>query len=226
MLAKPAATKADQAREAWAAIEKPVTEASFVRWYCATHNLKRSAAAEAAPAPAAKKAATQGLLPGAAPPSAAAGGGAASSVLAKGKRTALVKGLLTSLKAAAKAKRWHRGDGETLTCTVVLDASDFSALLAGAGVALPAAGASGVVTAFALSQPQLAALLGEGLDAAVKVPTWSRPRAFSKSYKTGDALLSFAGADGKYSKGTSTLTLKCAARAAGGFDDEDCYGMW
>jgi hypothetical protein len=221
--AKAAATKADQAREAWAAIEKPVTEASFVRWYCATHNLKRSAAAEAAPAPAAKK---QGLLPGAAPPSSAAAGGAASSALAKGKRTALVKGLMTSLKAAAKAKRWHRGDGETLTCTVVLDASDFAALLAGAGVALPASGASGVVTAFTLSTQQLAALLGEGLDSAVKVPTWSRPRAFSKSFKTGDALLSFAGADGKYSKGTSTLTLKCAARAGGGFDDEDAYGLW
>jgi hypothetical protein len=84
-------------------------------------------------APPAKKAATQALLPGAsAPPAAAAAAGAAggasvSSAAFKAKRTALVKGLLTSLKAAAKAKRWHRGDDETLTCSVVLDAADFGA---------------------------------------------------------------------------------------------------
>ena len=36
-------------------------------------------------------------------------------------------------------------------------------------------------------------------------------------------------ADGKYSKGTSTLTLKFSVRAGGGFggfgdSDDDCYG--
>ena len=36
-----ATTKLEQAREAWAAIEKPVTEATFVAWYCKTHNKKR-----------------------------------------------------------------------------------------------------------------------------------------------------------------------------------------
>jgi len=183
-------------------------------------------------APPAKKAATQALLPGAsAPPAAAAAAGAAggasvSSAAFKAKRTALVKGLLTSLKAAAKAKRWHRGDDETLTCSVVLDAADFGSLVAGAGVTLPAA-SSGVVTAFTLSSAQLSALLGAALE-AVKVPTWSRPRAFSKSVKSGDATPTFAGAEGKYSRGTSTLTLKCAAHAPGGYDcfGGDPYSLW
>lgn len=231
----PKCTKADQAREAWAAIEKPVTEASFVRWYCANHNLKSAkraaepgvGAGAAGAAPPAKKAATQARLPGAsAPPAAAAGSGAAggASSLPKAKRSALVKGLLTSLKAAAKAKRWHRGDDETLTCSVVMDAADFSSLKSGEGVALPAS--SGVVTAFVLTGPKLAAMMGSGLE-AVKVPCWSHPRAFCKSMKAGDATLSFAGAEGKYSRGTSTLTLKCAAHAPGGYDDEDgMYGMW
>ena len=207
-----------------------MTEASFVKWYCATHNLKpakRAAEAGAAGiAPPAKKAATQALLPGASAPPAAAAAGAAGGVppaAFKAKRAALVKGLLTSLKAAAKAKRWHRGDDETLTCSVVLDAADFGALMSGAGVALPAA-SSGVVTAVVLSSAQLSTLLGPALE-AVKVPTWSRPRAFCKSGKSGDATLTFAGAEGKYSRGTSTLTLKCAAHAPGGYDC-DPYSMW
>ena len=230
----PPPTKADQAREAYAAIEKPVTEASFVRWYCATHNLKSGAGKRGAAdlgggagasAPPAKKAATQPLFPGASAPPAGAGAGpsAAAAALPKGKKSAYVKGLMTSLKAAAKAKRWHKGDVETLTCSVVLDAADFAALMSGAGVSLPAA--TGVVTALSLAAAQLSALLGAGLDEAIKVPTWSRPRAFAKAFKSGDALLTFASAEGKYSRGTSTLTLKCAARAAGGSDD-DCYGMW
>jgi len=225
----PAPTKQDQAREAYAAIDKPVTEAAFVKWYCATHALKtgkRSADAGAgggagAAAPPAKKAATQALLFGASAPSAAPAPAAGGAPLSKGKKSALVKGLLTSLKAAAKAKRWHAGDDETLTCSVVLDSADFAQLMAGADVALPAASA-GVVTAFALTGAQLAQLLGPALE-ALKVGTWSRPRAFSKSFKAGDAALSFAGADAKYSRGTSTLTLKCAAHAAGGYDD---CGMW
>ena len=199
-----------------------------MKWYLSTHNLKPAKRAAdggaAGPALPAKKAATQALLPGAsAPPAAGGAAGSAPSSAFKAKRTALVKGLLTSLKAAAKAKRWHRSDSETLTCSVVLDAADFGALMSGAGVALPAA--SGVVTAFALSAPQLAALLGAALE-AVKVPCWSRPRAFCKSVKSGDATLTFAGAEGKYSRGTSTLTLKCAAHAPGGYDCDDAYSMW
>ena len=51
-----------------------------------------------------------------------------------------------------------------------------------------------------------------------------------QAYKTGSKELSFTSAEGKYSKGTSTLTLKFSAVCGGGGgmggcffgDDDDC----
>lgn len=91
-------------------------QASFVKWYCATHNKKPAAkrpAEAAAAAPPAKKAATQALLPGAT--------AAAAPAMAASKAKALLKGIVTSAKAAAKAKRWHHGDGGELTGVTQLE---------------------------------------------------------------------------------------------------------
>lgn len=201
-------------------------KASFVKWYCASHNKKPAGkrpaeAAAAAPPAKAAKAATQALLPGAAAPAAAP--------MAASKAKALLKGIVTSVKAAAKAKRWHHGDSADLTGTAVMDPADFAALFrAHPSVALTAS--SGVVTTLSLTAVQLTDIFGSAIE-NLKVGTWSHPRSFQKSYKTGDAVLSFSSAEGKYSKGTSTLTLKFRTVAGGGggggdgmFDDDD-YNM-
>lgn len=101
-----------------------------------------------------------------------------------------------------------------------MDPADFAALFrAHPSVALTAS--SGVLTTFSLTAEQISAVFGDAI-ASVKVQTFSHPRSFQKSYKTGDATLSFNSAEGKYSKGTSTLTLKFHVRAGGGGGG----GMW
>ena len=183
-----------QAKRAFASISKPLTEDSFVAWYCANHKngpANRSSSGGAKSVPAAKK--------------------AKPAPLAKGKRTALLKGVATTLKTAVKAKKWHAGDMQTLPGTTVCDASDFGELFP--GVNMKSSG--GVVTSFSLDEEQIAAAFG-ALLAKVNVQTWNHPRAFAKSYKTGSTALSFHSADGKYSTGTSVLTLKFNASAGGG----------
>merc|ERR1711935_478460 len=131
-------TKEEQAREAWNCIAKPVTEASFVAWYCATHNkktVKRSAASQPSGAPESSKRPT--VLP------AEAG---ASSTLTKGKRTALLKGLVTVLKKSIKAERWHVGDGKSVSGSAACDPAEFRELFS--HVELASSG--GVLTTFRL----------------------------------------------------------------------------
>ena len=83
------------ARTAWAAIAKPVTEETFVAWYVAAHPHKKRAAPKPASgaAPAAKKQATLG-------------GGVAvtATAMPKGKRSALLKAVAATLKAAIKVR--------------------------------------------------------------------------------------------------------------------------
>lgn len=123
---------------------------------------------------------------------------------------------MASLKASAKTERWHKGDAKTLTALVVMDAADFASLFAD----IQTTAQSAVVTTLSLQAADLSALLGDSI-AKLKVPTWSMPRSFQKAWKTGDAALSFRGAEGKFSRGTSTLTLKFAAEAEGG---DDAFG--
>ena len=179
--AVPSASLEEQARMAWAAIAKPVTEESFVTWYCATQ--KKPAAGKRAAetpvtGPAAKK---QSLLPGAAMP------GMPQSALSQAKRTAFLKGVVTSLKAAIKGKgKWHAGDSETLSGSTVCDAAEFSALFP--GVALTSSG--GVLTTFKLGREDLERAFGSSLKATVA--TYNRPRSFAKSFKTGSTDLDFS----------------------------------
>jgi len=238
------ATKEEQAHAAWEAIAKPVTEESFVAWYMSTHNKKadkkaepkRPAEAMTTPFTMADPAKRQALGLGAVPASAGAAtirtpapSTPAASSLSKGKRTALLKGVVVTLKAAIKAKKWHMGDSETLAGTTVCDPSEFAALFPGTVMSSK----GGALTTFSLSQSELDAAFGELLKA--KVNTFNHPRAFAKSFKTGSADLSFVSAEGKYSKGTSTLSLKFTARAGGGGggggfggfgDDSDDGGYW
>jgi hypothetical protein len=181
----------EQARMAWAAIAKPVTEESFTTWYCATQQKPAAAkrpAATPATGPAAKK---QSVLPGIATP------GMPQSALSQAKRTALLKGVVTSLKAAIKGKgKWHAGDSETLSGSTVCDATEFAALFP--GVALTSSG--GVLTTFKLSREDLESAFGSTLKATVA--TYNRPRSFAKSYKTGSADLDFSSVRAQISNGS------------------------
>ena len=183
-----------------------------------THNKKTLKRPSGETEPPAAKRAAQSLLPGAS----AVPLPAAAPKMAAGKSKALLKGIVSSVKAAAKAKatKWHQGDHETVTGSAVMDEADFSSLLKG----IPLASSGGVLTTFSLSAEQLSDLFGGLLD-GVKVPTWSHARSFQKAYRTGDAVLDFRAAEGKYSRGTSTLTLKMSVRAgAGGGGCEDYDG--
>ena len=176
-VAAPGSSLEEQARMAWASIAQPVTEESFVAWYCATQ--KKSVAAKRptetpCTGPVSKK---QSVLPGAAMP----------QTLSQAKRTALLKGVVTSLKAAIKSKgKWHAGDSETLSGSTVCDVAEFGALFP--GVALTSSG--GVLTTFKLSRDDLDRAFGSTLKATVG--TYNRPRSFAKSYKTGSADLDFS----------------------------------
>jgi hypothetical protein len=52
----------------------------------------------------------------------------------------------------------------------------------------------------------------------ISVKTHSRPRSFRKAYPTGAVELSFPSAAGKFSRGTSTVTLKVTAVCGEGSD--------
>jgi hypothetical protein len=79
------------------------------------------------------------------------------------------------------------------------------------------------VTSFALSQEDIAVAFGAG-GITAKVATWTRPRGFQKGHKTGSQELSVSAATGKYSAGTSTVTMKFDCEVAGGFDDDSMFG--
>merc|ERR1712070_1087823 len=117
-------------------IAKPVTEESFIAWYCGAHSASKKKAAAPRSAPAAKK---QALLPGAS--------AAPKPQLAKGKRSALLKAVGASLKGAIKAKKtkWHAGDADTLAGSTVCDAAEFRELFSGVALTV-----KGVTTSFAL----------------------------------------------------------------------------
>eukprot|EP01047_Picozoa_sp_COSAG01_P059247 COSAG01_NODE_7087_length_3359_cov_1.144479_3_plen_263_part_00 len=208
-----ATTKEEQAHEAWEAVAKPVTEASFKAWYMANHQRKAPKKTKAPKQPAGQPAAKrqqQLLLPGAA---VAAAPRAAPPAMGKGKRTAMLKAVASSVKAAIKAKKpkWHAGDTEKLNGTTVCDPEAVAQLFPGVTMTK-----KGVTTSFHLASGDIAAVFGASLKA--KVATWSRTRrAFEKSYKTGSQEMSFVSAEGKYSTGTSTLTLKFAVNVPGGY---------
>jgi hypothetical protein len=192
-----------EAKEAFASIEKPVTEESFVKWYCGSHEVRGAQAASVSSSASKSSApASKGQMLAAKPPA-----------LDAKKRKALLKGVATSLKAASKAKRWHQGDSQTLAGETICDPAEFAALFPG----VPLSTKGGALTTLALNENQLSSAFGALIE-KIKVPTWSRGhRAFAKSYKTGSVELSIESAEGKYSKGTSKLTLKFQARAGGGY---------
>jgi hypothetical protein len=231
-------TKEAQAAAAYASIVQPVTEASFTEWYMKTHNKKAEkrpfspgdtgdTSAKRAeliavftPTPVPTTTTTTTAVAAVAAPAPAAAAAAAAVKTAaplasrKGKNTAFLKGLSKALKTNAKGKRWHTGDREVLTGSLVLAADDFAALLAG----IPVTATSPVITSFSLSCEELTTLFGTALG-AINVKTWSRPRSFRKSYSTGMNAITFRGAEGRFSKNTSTLTLKASAVCGEGGDD-------
>jgi hypothetical protein len=180
-------TKLEQAHEAWAAVAKPVTEASFVEWYMKTHNKKRekkrpleNSAAAAGPPP--KKQTT--LFGGVQTPTTSAAPVPAAATLSKGKRTALKKNIVKSLKAAIRGRKtkWHSGDSASYPGSTVCDPVEFAELFA-----TPLT-ATGKVTHFDLGEEQLSEIFCKLLE-GVSVATYSRPRSFRKAYKTGKEVL-------------------------------------
>lgn len=131
---------------------------------------------------------------------------------------ALLKGLAKALHAATKAKaRWHKGDFETISEGLVMSPDDFTSLMRGAGVALTTT--SPILTTFSLSKAQLTALLGaDKMRCAVRM--WSHGGGFRKTYQTGRADVVYEGAEGKFSRATSTVTLKVESSCTLG-DDRD-----
>jgi len=199
-------TKEEQAREAWAAISKPVTEETFVTWYCANHNRKSQ-----------KRAVDQVDNPSSAPVQKRQATSTASLALPKGKKTALLKGIVAGLKKGVKAKKWHCGDSETIINTTVCDSLEFPALFPDASFS----SSGGLVTTFSLNTEMLKSAFGN-LITGIKVQTFNRPRSFQKSYKTGSQEVTLSSAECKYSKGTSNLTLKFSVTCGGGHDYFGC----
>mmetsp|Transcript_10989 Transcript_10989/g.10655 ORF Transcript_10989/g.10655 Transcript_10989/m.10655 type:complete len:246 (+) Transcript_10989:144-881(+) len=214
---KAAATGADtEGLKAWQILTKsgPVAQATFLAWYATTHKKKTptkrgvSSSILSKSKPAAKKQ-RQGVLP--VGTAADALSQQPTTLLTKGKRTALVKAITSSLKASIKAKKtkWHAGDHDVKVGTAVMDATDFVALFPGVSMTQ-----KGVTTSFSLTKEVLIDTFG---DFKLSIPTWSMPRNFRKAYKTGSNSVSLHGADGKYSTGTSTLTLKFSLSIGGGW---------
>ena len=128
------------------------------------------------------------------------------------KTKALLKAVGTSLKGAIKgrAAKWHEGDRAMLAGSTVCDADEFAALFP--GVVLTK---KGVTTSFSLGASDIARAFG---DLKCKIPTWTQShRAFQKAYKTGSKEVTLPSAEGKYSSGTSTVTIKFDVRVAGGY---------
>ena len=60
--------------------------------------------------------------------------------------------------------------------------------------------------------------------AASQVPTYNRPYAFRKSCRLGDREILIISGEGKYYRGTSTLTIKFLVSCGDDGDDEDGGG--
>ena len=85
----------------------------------------------------------------------------------------------------------------------------------------------GVTTSFTLDGEALKSAFG---DLKPKVATWSQPRSFSKARRTGSETISVISAEGKFSTGTSTLTIKFGLSVSyggdgGGSDDDNMMGF-
>lgn len=204
---KGTASADDEGLKAWQMLTKsgPVTQATFLAWYATDNKKTKKRAASTSPKPAAKKQ-QQGVLPGV---------GASEPTLTKGKRTALLKAITSSLKTNIKAKKtkWHAGDHDVKAGTAVMDPNEFVALFPGVSMTK-----KGVTTSFSLSREVITDIIG---DLKLSVPTFSQPRSFQKGYKTGSQSVSLHSAEGKYSTGTSTLTLKFSLSIGGGYGDSD-----
>lgn len=199
----------DDGLKAWQTLTKsgPVTQATFLAWY-ATHNKKTTNKRAASTSkPAAKR---QKVLP-------SADASAPTTTLTKGKRAALLKAITTSLKTNIKAKKtkWHMGDYDNKAGTAVMDPDEFTALFPNAVTMTK----KGVTTSFSLTKEVIDEMFG---DMKITVSTWTQPRNFRKGYKTGSQSVGFHSAEGKYSTGTSTVTLKFSLSIAGDWGDEDC----
>ena len=196
----------DEGLKAWQTLTKsgPVTQATFLAWY-ATHNKKTTRKRSASTSKPAAKKQKQGVLPGAADAS------SVPATLTKGKRTALLKAMTTSLKTNIKAKKtkWHMGDHDHKAGTAVMDPNEFAALFPDVTKTK-----KGVTTSFSLSSDDITNTFG---DLKLSVPTFSQPRSFQKGYKTGSQKVRLHSAEGKYSTGTSTVTLKFSLSIGGGY---------
>lgn len=240
-----------EAAAVWSALPKPITKAAFVEWYTASAphggvgaaaqpvpitKKRRLVAPEAASLvePAAALPAAAAPLPAAAvPPPAAAAPPPVAAVpppaaavqppprasKPSAASKALLKGLAKALHTATRAKaRWHVGDTETISAGLVMAPDDFIALMQVAGVELTTT--SPIMTTFRLSKAQLTVLLGAD-KMSCTVRTWSHGGGFRKTYQTGRAPVEYEGAEGKYSRSTSTMTLKTTSYCAYGADSAD-----
>ena len=144
----------DEGLKAWQTLTKsgPVTQATFLAWY-ATQNTsikKRAASTSSKSKPATKKQKTLTVLPGAET--------SQPTLLTKGKRTALLKAITSSLKTSIKTKKtkWHAGDIDVKAGTAVMDANEFVALFPDVTMTK-----KGVTTSFSLTKETLTNTFGE-----------------------------------------------------------------
>jgi hypothetical protein len=224
-----------EAAAAWEALPKPVTKSAFVEWYvsAAPHGTgggiiasgmsqTKKRRADAPPTAISDDAALSitGAPPESAPvarPTATAAPINTRQAKAPAATKALQKGLVKALHQATKAKaRWHKGDCEIISAAIVMTPEDFAALLQSADVALTIT--SPIITTFTLSSAQLTTLLGAD-KMSCNVRTWSRGGGFRKTYATGPAPVEYQSAEGKYSRATSTMTLKVQSSCAISFSD-------
>jgi len=192
--------------KAWQTLTKsgPVTQATFLAWYATQYKKTNIHAASSSSnsKPVTKKRKTLTVLHGAET--------SQQPTLTKGKRTALLKAITSSLKTSIKTKKtkWHAGDTDVKAGTAVMDANEFVALFPDVTMTK-----KGVTTSFSLTKETLTHTFGEN---KLNVQTWSISRNFQTAYKTGSQNVSLLSADGKYSTGTSTLTLKFTVSIGGG----------
>lgn len=218
-----------EATAVWNALPKPVTKTAFLSWYAssAPHgNAVAAAAAVAAdssvkkrrliapeaaaplvePAPAAAVSPPVAVAP---PPAAAVAPPPPRAPKVSAASKALKKGLTKALHAATRAKaRWHIGDNETISAGIVVSPEEFASLMQAAGVELTTT--SPILTTFRLSKAQLTALLGAD-KMSCTVRTWSHGGGFRKTYQTGRSPVTYEEAEGKYSRSTSTMTVKASS---------------
>jgi hypothetical protein len=167
-----------------------IREVDFIQWFIKSESkgVKRTLEATSSTASVSASAGPAAKKPKATPISGALPPFTLAPIMNAARKKALLKGLVTTLKASIKSKKWY-SDASIEDCNseTVMSEVEFQSLFGNIGKAKADAKASSVVIAKTFTSEETAQLFG-ALLSGLKTMTYNKPRNFSKQVRVAELL--------------------------------------